>query len=224
MGVLERFGDIISANINALLDKAEDPVKMVDQYLIKLRGDLADVKENTAAVMAEEKRTRKLWDENEESVRKYLNLAKAAISAGNDGDAKVFLEKKQFYEEKKTSLEAACKIAKANAEKMREMHDKLVTDIQELESKKASIKATVAVAKTQKKMNVITAQTKAGETAAAFSRMEEKANMMLDRANAEAELNAGPYDETASLEKKYANAGKPNLDDELAKLKKDMGF
>ena len=54
MGLLSRFADIISANINDLLDKAEDPAKMVDQCLRDMMEDLAEVKKETAAVMAEE--------------------------------------------------------------------------------------------------------------------------------------------------------------------------
>ena len=56
MGIISRFADIMSANINALLDRAEDPAKMIDQYLRNLQEDLANVKEETATVMAEEKR------------------------------------------------------------------------------------------------------------------------------------------------------------------------
>ena len=43
MSMLSRFADILAANINALLDKAEDPAKMIDEYLIKARRVLADV-------------------------------------------------------------------------------------------------------------------------------------------------------------------------------------
>ena len=56
MGILDRFTDIIKANINDLLDKAEDPAKMIDQYMRELTDNLADVKKETAAVMAEEAR------------------------------------------------------------------------------------------------------------------------------------------------------------------------
>ena len=44
MGVIQRFKDIMSANINALLDKAEDPSKMIDQYMRNLQEDLQKVK------------------------------------------------------------------------------------------------------------------------------------------------------------------------------------
>ena len=48
MGILEHFTDIISANVNALLDKVEDPAKMIDQYLRQMTEDLAEVKRETA--------------------------------------------------------------------------------------------------------------------------------------------------------------------------------
>ena len=56
MGILDRFTDIIKANINDLLDRAEDPAKMIDQYMRELTDNLAEVKQETAAVMAEEAR------------------------------------------------------------------------------------------------------------------------------------------------------------------------
>lgn len=59
MSIIGRFKDIMSANINALLDKAENPEKMVDQYLRNMNSDLAKVKAETAAVMAEEQRAKK---------------------------------------------------------------------------------------------------------------------------------------------------------------------
>ena len=75
-GILKRFTDIMSANINALLDKAEDPEKMIDQYLRELADNLAEVKQETAGVMAEEARTKRLVDENA-----------AAGHSGTDGGA-----------------------------------------------------------------------------------------------------------------------------------------
>ena len=57
MGILKRFKDIMSSNINALLDKAEDPEKMIDQYLRDLQEDLRKVKSETATVMAEMQET-----------------------------------------------------------------------------------------------------------------------------------------------------------------------
>ena len=84
MAILERFADIIKANINDLLDKCEDPAKMIDQYLRDLTEDLAEVKKETAAVMAEETRTRRMLEENTAEVKRYEELAKKALTAGNE--------------------------------------------------------------------------------------------------------------------------------------------
>ena len=62
MGILDRFTSIVKANINELLDKAEDPEKMVDQYLREMTESLAEVREATAGVMAEERRRKALQE------------------------------------------------------------------------------------------------------------------------------------------------------------------
>ena len=226
MGMLDRFTDIIKANINDLLDKAEDPAKMIDQYLRELTDNLADVKKETAAVMAEETRTKRLVDENAAEVARYEDLAKRALTAGNEGDARVFLGKKQTLESKGEALKTAYDAAHANATKMREMHDKLVSDIETLNGRREAIKAKTAVAKTQAKLNqVSSASDKAEGAMSAFARMEAKADQMLDQANAEAELNATPADRAAELEAKYTSAGNTAaVDDELARLKQQMGL
>ena len=56
MGILTRFTDIMKSNINALLDKCEDPAKMIDQTLRDLREDLAEVKKETANIIADAKK------------------------------------------------------------------------------------------------------------------------------------------------------------------------
>ena len=226
MAILERFTDIIKANINDLLDKCEDPAKMIDQYLRDLTEDLAEVKQETAAVMAEETRAKRMLDDNADEIRRYEDLARKALTAGNEGDARVFLGKKQQLTEKAASLQATYDAAHANADKMRQMHDKLVEDMETLRGRREMVKAKVAVAKTQEKVNQMGA---AGERAAgamsAFERMERKADAMLDQANAMAELNTAPVDEAAELEKKYASAaGDAAVDAELEKLKREMGL
>lgn len=226
MAILERFTDIIKANINELLDRCEDPAKMIDQYMRDMTESLAEVKKETAGVMAEEARARRMLDDNAEEMAKYDGLARKALTAGNEGDARVFLGKKQALAEKAASLQATYDAAHANAEKMRQMHDKLVSDIEELNTRREMIKAKVAVAKTQEKVNKVASSTdKAAGAMDAFARMERKADEMLDRANAMAELNAEPVDEAAALEAKYAaDSSDAAVDDALAKLKAEMGL
>ena len=86
MGILDRFSIIVKSNINALLDKAEDPGKMIDQYLLEMTESLAEVKKETAGVMAEESRTKAKVDANQAEIDKYTALAKKALQAGNEED------------------------------------------------------------------------------------------------------------------------------------------
>lgn len=225
-GILDRFTTIIKANINDLLDRAEDPSKMIEQYMRDLTESLAEVKESTAAVMAEESRTKRILDENQEQIDKYEDLARKALSAGNEDDARAFLKKKQELEGKDAGLQMAYATAKENASKMRQMHDKLVSDIETLQERKEVIKAKTAVAKTQDKVNKMTAGSDKAEGAmSAFDRMEAKADEMLDRANAMEQLNAQPKSETEELEKKYESMGMDaEVEDDLARLKAEMGM
>ena len=223
MSILNRFKDIMSANINALLDKCEDPAKMIDQYLRQLKEDLAEVKQETAAVMAEEKRAKRLVDDNAAEIAKYTDLAKKALTAGNEGDAKVFITKKQELEAHQADLEKTYALAHANAEKMREMHDKLTGDIQELEQRRLNVKAKMSVAKTQDKLNKINDSMKsAAGSMEAFERMESKADRLLDEANSMAELNEEPKDSAEEIAKKYDKDS--SVDDELAKMKAELGL
>lgn len=226
MGIISRFKDIMSANINALLDKAEDPAKMIDQYLRNLESDLGKVKAETASVMAEESRCKRNLDECNEETEKMQKYAQKAVLAGNDNDAKQFLSHKQQYITKKESLQQAYDLAAANAAKMRQMHDKLAKDIAELNSRKDAIKAKMAVAKTQEKLNKIGASIDGAATnMSAFDRMEEKANRMLDEANAMSQLNATQAEsDIDALTTKYDSAPSNEVEDELAALKAQMGL
>ena len=225
MGILDRFTTIVKANINSLLDQAYDPAKMVDQYLSDMLESLAEVKKETAGVMAEETRTRARVEENAAEAEKYAALAKKALQAGSEEDARVFITKKQQLEAQGKSFAEAYAAARENAEKMRQMHDKLVSDIEELKRRREAIKAKVAVARTQGKINEFSsASDKAADAMGAFQRMEEKADRMLAQENAMAELNSAAADPAEALEEKYASAGNASVDDELAKMKAELGL
>lgn len=217
MGILSRFGDIMRSNINALLDKAEDPAKMVDQMLLDLKKDLADVKKETAAVMANEKDAKRQLDECQNNIDKCLSAATNAVRQGADDDARKILEKKQNYESQLTSLQANYEVAKQHAEQVRALHDKLVSDIDSLESRKAGIKAKVATAKAQDHINKVTAGVNTSGSLEAFDRLEKKANAMLDSANATAELNSSVGSD-GDLLNKYSGSSS-SVEDELAKIK-----
>ncbi|WFR56936.1 PspA/IM30 family protein [Anaerocolumna sp. AGMB13025] len=222
MGILTRFKDIMSSNINALLDKAEDPEKMIDQCLRNLNSDLGKVKSETATIMAEEQRAKRVLDECSEEVAKMQTYAIKALEANNEEDAKKFLEQKATLTNKLAGLQEAYDLSHANALHMREMHDKLVGDINELESRREMIKGKLSVAKAQERINKMTSSfASANDSLASFSKYEEMADKAIDKANAMAELNRSTSDNSIDdLTKKYASDS--DVDAELAALKASL--
>lgn len=224
MGMVSRFKDIMESNINAILDKAEDPEKMIDQTLRNLREDFAKVKKETAQVMAAEDEAKRKVDECNAYIERASRAAQNALRDGNEQAAKNCLKEKQQHESKLVALQATYDIAKKNAEQMRKMHDKLASDINDLENRKDVIKAKTATAKAQQRMNKIKAGANTASSISAFERMEAKADRLLDAANAEAELNedsSTPGDDVA----RYSAGGTTSsVDAELEALKKQMGM
>ena len=226
-GILERFKTIMSSNINALLDKMENPEKMIDQYLRDMEKDLGSVKAETVAVMAQESAAKRKVAECEDEIKKMENYAKKALQAGNEADARMFLEKKESIKIKLDSLEKEKMIAVENSLKMREMHDKLTSDIQKLNAKRNEIKAKIKMAKSAEKINSMTSSTGISGKMDSFNSIEEKVDRMLDEANASIELNSPKKDEVDDLMKKYDSGESESssaVDEELERLKKEMGL
>ena len=225
MGILSRFKDIMSSNINALLDKAEDPEKMIDQTLRNLNNDLAKVKNETAEVMADEAKAKRNLDECNAEIARMQQYAEKAVVAGNDADATRFLTEKSKLVAKQATLQQVYDVSAANAMKMRQMHDKLVNDIAELDSRKDAIKAKIRLAKAQQDINKMTSKVNSESSFASFQRMEDKADAMLDVAAAESELNATTAaSEVDNLASKYDASPDAAVQDELAALKAKMGM
>lgn len=228
-GILSRFKDIMSSNINALLDKVEDPMKMIDQYLRNLESDLGKVKAETTAVMAEETKSKRELDECMDSINKMQTYAEKALLSGNEADARTFLSKKGELNNKLISLQQTYDMAKENSTKMREMHDKLIKDISQLNTRRDELKAKMAVANTQEKLNKVGSSVNGAiGNMSKFDEMEAKINKKLDTANAMAELNNSQKEENIEdLIAKYDNETKntsSEIDDELSELKSKLGL
>lgn len=221
MGIFGRINQILKANVNDMLDKAEDPSKMIDQTLRDLREDLAEVKKETAGVMADEKNAERKLSECKTEIAKAETAAKNALLSNKEEDARKILARKSELEGSLSALTDAYNAAHQNSEKVRAAHDKLVADIEALENRKDSIKAKMAVAKTQERINKMTSSDRAAGTIEAFNRWEEKTNKMLDRSEAEKELNTGSN--VKDLVNQYSAASTASVDAELERLKKELG-
>ena len=219
MGILSRFGDIMKSNINAALDKLEDPSKMIDQTLRDLRSDLATVKKETASIMADEKNAERQLEACKKEAEKYGNAAANAVKAGNDDDARKLISKKQQFAASIPTLEQNLAACRSNSDKMRQMYNKLTNDINELEARKDAIKGKLAIAQTQSKINkAVSTITESNTSLSAFERAEAKANKAFDAAMAEAELN-GDLTADADLVNKYGSGSSVDVEDELLALK-----
>ena len=131
MGILQRFTDIMSANINSLLTGAEEKNagKLLEKYLNDARANLEELKSETSAIIADEMAAARRVNANSEEIAKYDRYAEQAVLAGNDDDARKFLDAKSQLTAKKADLENAYQLAKDNSDKMRQMTRKLMDDI-----------------------------------------------------------------------------------------------
>ena len=145
-----------------------------------------------------------------------------ALEANNEDDARRFLEQKASLASRQPGLAEAYDLAKNNALHMRQMHDKLVGDIAELDARKDMIKGKIAVAKTQERINKMgSSVASANNSIASFEKYEEMADKALDKANAMAELNRSSSEQSIKdLTAKYASD--VSVDDELAALKASL--
>lgn len=221
---LARIPKILEANINALLDRCEDPAKMIDQLLIDYKRGLADVKRDTAAVMADAKMAEKKLAECDADIARKQKAAENALKAGNERDARTLLAAKQSLEVTRESLLQNLSVAQKNAEMMQEGYNKLVRNIEELESRKDAAKAKLSMAKAQDQINKTAAKANSTVNMDAFNKYEQKAERMLAESNAAAELDAEAVS-VEDLTSKYAGgADSPSVDEELAALKAKIGL
>ena len=223
MGIFDRFAQIMKSNVNSLLDKAEDPEKMIDQTLRDAYEDLAEVKKNTAAVMADEKKAQRAYDTAVAKMKAEHEMAVKALKSGNEGDAKAFLASEQRI--KTTEVEPAEKVlaaAKQNSQKIRSMYDKLSKDIATMESRRNTVKASIAVAEAAETVNNMKVPNSGLEC---FDRYAEMAQAQLDKAQATIELNEEPVDEMDKLRDKYSGIGDgADVSAELEALKAECGL
>lgn len=219
MGVLDRITTLIKANVNDLLDKAEDPAKVADQLVLDMADNLAEVRRRVAEVAAQSKRAKSELDEAKAQVDRMARCAEKAVRAGNDDDARTFLEEKHRLEEKVASLQSTYDTVHVSEEKLRDAHDQLVRKLNELKGRRDAIKAKTAAAEAQKRAAGVTGSVSKSESALeAFDRMEDKAEAALNESGAMLELS-DDSDPVAGLADKYDDGASGSVEDELAALK-----
>ena len=217
------------ANINDLLTGAENKnaEKLLNQYLLDAREDYAQVKNETASVMAEEAAAKRRLDEISDQIARYESYAQAAVQAGNDADALKFLEAKNQLQPRKEDAQAAYMQAQQNSERMRQMTKKLMSDIQEAESKIGELKAKLRIAESKEKMQQLTEKLGDKNALGNFDSLADTVQKRIDAVDAKETLNAELSGDMgmSDLEKKYAGAsgGVSSAQMELEAMKVHMG-
>lgn len=186
MGILSRFRDIMRANVNSFKDRAEeDPAKAMNDYMRGLRSNLGQVKAETASVLAEERRAKAALDECQAEIRKLQRYAEKAVEAGDEDKAISFLERKAQQADRLSGLQKVHELAAAKASSLRQLQEKLLSDIGQLEARHSELQEKLAASELQQGFS-------AGSAASAsFDELEEKAYLAAEEAIALAELRSG---------------------------------
>ncbi|MEI3336213.1 MAG: PspA/IM30 family protein [Clostridium sp.] len=181
MGVLKRFGNIMSCKVNSLLSKSKNPLKDVDKYIALLESQLGEIKAEKEAVDVLEKRKKREVLECEDTVDKFQRYVDKSLASNKERDAKRFMEQKNDAEKKLEVLKKEYALIADSNKKMLQMDEKLINDINELKAKKEEIKNKLMQAKSGASVN-----TKLDEAS-------KNADKALFKAEALAELNNGSY-------------------------------
>jgi len=128
MGIFTRFRDIVSSNINAMLDKAEDPEKLISLMIREMEDTLVEIKASCAGVMANKKKVHRQMTEAQAQAKNWEQKAGVAVTKGRDDLAREALVEKRRYAERLGSLEQ--ELSEMNA-----LVDQYQEDIRQLEDK-----------------------------------------------------------------------------------------
>ena len=214
MGIFTRFRDIISSNINAMLDKAEDPEKLIKLMIREMEDTLVEIKTACAGVMASGKKIQRQLDSHEAQSQYWSEKAELAVNKGRDDLAReALIEKRKFTQRTESLVQDLAE------------HDQLIeqyqSDIRQLEDKlkNARDKQRLLVQRHVHARNKIQAQKEirridSSESLIKFDELENR----IERMEAEADLIN--YGSKTTLEDELERLSvDEEIEDELAKLK-----
>ena len=211
MSIFTRFKDIVNSNINSLLDKAEDPEKMLRLMIGEMEDTVIDLKTTTAARMDEAIRSEKKVDEAKATVERWQGRAELAIEKGKDDLAREALIEKmhaqEAYERALENISSLKKSVEEGKEEIRTLEDK----IKAAKDKLATLQREQARAQERRDSSVI--------LNARFEEMENRINRM----NAYNDLSK--KSEEKSAEEKFSEMEKNDeIEAEIERIKKEKGI
>jgi len=225
MGIFSRLGTLIKSNINDLINRAEDPEKMLNQVLLEMQQQLVEAKKAVAVAIADEKKLQKQYNVEIDKAKEWERKAMVAVRAGDDGLARQALVRKQEHETVAGQFQTQWMAQKAAVDKLKDALRLLNNKIEEAKRKKNILIARKKRAEAQQQ--IASTMQGLGDTSAfdTFDRMADQINLLEAEAEAGAEL-AGEISGDA-LEAKFLqleSGGVGSEEDALNELKAKMGL
>jgi len=203
MGIFDRLRTVISSNINDLINKAENPEKMLNQVLMDMNEQMIESKKAVAMAIADEKKLEREVGENKAQSADWERKAVIAVKANRDDLAKEALLRKQEYEGYTLQLSTQWQAQKDSVEKLKDSLRQLQAKIDEASRKKNILVARAKRAEAQDKINKTMSSLSGNKSAFdTFERMSKKVDEIEARAEATKELDDATSG--ASLEKQFA--------------------
>lgn len=216
MGVFQRIKDMTKASVNELLDKLEDPVVMLNQYLRDMEEEIAAAEVTVAKQMANERRLAQQVSELKRRIDDLESRAEEAVRLGDDDNARIYLEQKYSYDEKFQELSGLYHQATEQAQELKQQLHQMKNDFYQMRNKRNELAARAQFVKAKKQMSSINAanQLEGSSASKGFHRIEDKIMQL------EAEADISAYSPTTpNLYTQEDLAIKQKIDEQLAKLK-----
>jgi phage shock protein A len=213
MGLLDRVRNIVRANVNDALTRAEDPVKALDQMIADWNADLVKVRQAAALAIAAQNRLQAEYDQRTQTAAEWQRRAALAVDRGDDDLARQALSRKLQYQHEADQLGESIRAQSGHLDELRANVQDLETRVQQAIMQRNQLVARYQGAQATRQLEETMARTGGGGQA--LERLEAK--------TVDAEAQAAAYHELSrdSLEDRFAQleAGR-SVDDELAELKK----
>jgi phage shock protein A len=224
MGILERISAVLKSNINALISKAENPEKMLNQLVIDMNEQLIEAKKQVALSIADEKKLERQMLENQSQAGEWERKAMLAVKAGKDDLAKEALVRQQEYVGFSAQFKKEYDNQHGSVEQLKDALRQLQAKIEEANRKKNLLIARAKRAEAQKQIQKTMGQLAGGSSFDTFDRMAAKVDQLEAEADAAKEL--GEIGADQKLEDKFKeleSSTSASADQLLEDLKSKMG-